>query len=359
MADETTINLSDEAIANANSPEELLGKSKEEDKPSEETKDTTEESSKEDTTVEEQSSETIDEGNTNSSGSETKEPEDNKTKEPESSSTTEPEEKIDYEGFYKTIMKPFKANGKEIQIRNVNEAIQLMQQGANYTRKMQALAPHRKLLIMLENNGLLDESKLNYLIDLDKKNPDAIRKLVKDSGIDSLDLALNEDNKTEYQPKNYGVSDQDATFIETLNELKADPEGFKTLQEIHSRWDTESINMLAKYPQIMNDINMHRQLGIYDKVVAEVERQKVLGNISSNTPFLQAYKAVGDIMNEAANKRKPIARGTAPKTVSNNARVNAAAPTKSTGRKASNVFNPLSLSDEDFEKQFELFRNRV
>ena len=51
-----------------------------------------------------------------------------------------------------------------------------MQMGAGYGRKLQDMQPHLKTLRMLEKNNLLDEGKLSYLIDLDQKNPDAIKK---------------------------------------------------------------------------------------------------------------------------------------------------------------------------------------
>ena len=102
-----------------------------------------------------------------------------KSSESDKESTPTESEKTDYEAFYKEVMTPFKANGKLIELRNPAEAVQLMQMGANYTRKMQAIQQHRKVLTMLENNGLLDEGKLSFLIDIEKKNPDAIQKLVK------------------------------------------------------------------------------------------------------------------------------------------------------------------------------------
>src|SRR5690606_21653948 len=71
----------------------------------------------------------------------------------------------DYEKLYKEIMKPFKANGREIKLNSPEEVITLMQKGANYTKKMQALQPHLKIVRMLENNQLLDEGKLSQLID--------------------------------------------------------------------------------------------------------------------------------------------------------------------------------------------------
>lgn len=74
-----------------------------------------------------------------------------------------PKEEVepDYKSFYNTVMAPFKANGKEIKLQNAQEAIQLMQQGANYTRKMQSIAPYRKLISTLEDNGLITNGTVN------------------------------------------------------------------------------------------------------------------------------------------------------------------------------------------------------
>lgn len=276
------------------------------------------------------------------------------------------QETIDYKAEYERIMKPFKANGKTIELRNPDEVIKLMQQGANYTRKMQAIAPHRKLLIMLENNGLLDENKLNYLIDLDKKNPDAIKKLIKDSGVDAIDLSLEDENK-QYIPNNYRVDDAAVTFQSALEEVQNQPGGQDTLIEIQ-KWDDSSKNVLWTNPELMSIINTHRQNGIYDLVSSEVERQRVLGNIPEGMSFIEAYKRVGDAMNASAGKQKqsrqPIARGTTTtqqsvrKTLSNNDRVKAAAPTRGTNKtNKTPIVNPLTMSDEEFLKFFD--KNRL
>lgn len=269
------------------------------------------------------------------------------------SKVDESSEKIDYEGFYKKVMAPFKANGKMISLRNPEEAIKLMQQGANFTKKMQTIAPYRKLLIMLENNDLLDESKLNYLIDLDKKNPEAIKKLVKDAGIDPVDIDTDEESK--YQPSNHQVSDKEANFVSVLDELKQDAQGVQTLQEINQKWDEQSKNALWEDPSIMQTIHAQRETGVYQKICEEMERQKMLGNIPNNTPFLVAYKQVGDWLVQQNVKRQPVAtKKVMPKSqVTNSARAKAAAPTRSNKNKVEKFINPLSMSDDDFLKQFE------
>jgi len=90
------------------------------------------------------------------------------------------------EDFMKEITAPFRANGKDMQIDSVEDVRKLMQMGANYNKKMAAIKPNLKFIKMLENNDLLNEESISYLIDLQKKDPAAIKKLLKDSGTNPL-----------------------------------------------------------------------------------------------------------------------------------------------------------------------------
>lgn len=275
---------------------------------------------------------------------------------------------VDYESFYKEVMKPIKANGKTVEVRTPEEAIQLMQMGANYTRKMQDIAPHRKTLLMLENNGLLDPDKLSYLIDLDKKNPEAIKKLIKDSGLDPMDFDPNE--QVQYQKGNHTVTDEEANFRSNLDDLKSTPEGLETLRTINDSWDQASKEVMWANPDVMNVIHQQRSNGIYDRIAGEVERQRTLGKIPANVSFLQAYKTIGDVMQannafadltpagskpETTTKQPLETKAAKPKDqVKNNEKAEAATQTRPTStQKASQTKNPLAVSDEEFMKQFE------
>lgn len=123
----------------------------------------------------------------------------------------------DYEKLYNELLSPFRANGKEIQIDKVEDARRLMQMGANYNKKMAALKPHLKTLKLLENNGLLDEQKLSFYIDIEQKKPEAIAKLLKDSNIDPLDFDL---EKNDYKASTYTVDDREIELDTVLDELK-------------------------------------------------------------------------------------------------------------------------------------------
>jgi hypothetical protein len=269
---------------------------------------------------------------------------------------------VDYEGFFKQVMTPFKANGREIKLTTPEEAIRLMQMGAGYGRKLQDLQPALKTLRMLEKADLLDEGKLSFLIDINNKNPEAIKKLIADSGIDPLDFD-NQDNVS-YTPTNHSVSDKEMAFQTTLKDVESAKGGTETIRLVNQTWDQESKAALWDQPEILKVMQSQRENGIYDQIVAEIDRQKLLGDISQNTPFLQAYQSAGDKLFPKAKTdtrtgdtppTQVIAtRTAAPKAqVQNGSKAAAAASTKTTTqRKAGVTINPLEMADDDFLKTF-------
>lgn len=271
---------------------------------------------------------------------------------------------FNYKEGYEKLMAPFKANGKMITPRSPEEAISLMQMGANYTRKMQELQPYRKVMLMLQNNGLMDEEKLSFLIDLDKKNPEAIKKLLKDSGTDPLDF--NPEEEINYQGGNYRVTDTEADFATEIDDLKSTQEGQATLGVISSTWDAASKDALYQNRGLLHTIHEQRENGIYDTIANEVNRLQMLGQIPVGTPFIQAYNHVGNLLaqqgafNQVAKPEpvqavkpavKPVVRVAQPKqTLANSEQAKAASLNRAATRKATPIVNPLAMSDEDFAK---------
>lgn len=281
--------------------------------------------------------------------------------------------------FYDSLIgKPIKANGKDIILKNPEEVLRLVQMGAGYGKKIHAMQPHLKTIRMLENNNLLDTDKLSFLIDLDKKNPEAIKRLIKESGIDPLDINL-EDN-ADYRPTNHGVSDTEVTFAETLKEVAELPGGRETIQLINTTWDHTSREALWAQPELLTIFQSQRENGLWDQITAEMDRMKVLGDIKPNTPFIDAYKMAGDALVQANSLQmpgtvstqtpKPVApttpaqggsdqqhgrvlatRAAAPKSsATNNDKAKAAASPSSVSRKAKEVINPLDMPDDEFLK---------
>jgi len=278
------------------------------------------------------------------------------------------------QSFFMKVMAPIKANGKTIELRTPEEAIQLMQQGANYTQKMQAIAPHRKMLTMAQNNGIT-EDKLSFLIDLEKGNPEAIQKFLRDKGVDPL--SIDTDAEPTYREGTHKVSDTEVAFQSNLEELSSTPEGKETLQEINSTWDNASKEALWGEPGLMPVIHAQKQNGVYDRISSEVSRRRILGQITPETPFIEAYQAVGndllksdgfaDLVQKTPNPvavstpRAAVATTVAtPKpAVDNGDKARSASPTRSTPKPAKTTINPLSMSDEEFKANFASMRSQT
>ena len=211
----------------------------------------------------------------------------------EAKSEDKKEDVIDYKAEYEKLVSPFKANGVDIKVSNIDEAISLMQMGANYHKKMASLKPALKVVRLLEKNNLLDETQLSYLIDLHKKDPEAITKLVKESGIDPVDIDVSQDTK--YSPKTQLVSDTEMQLDTILDTIKDTPQFTRTIHTITKEWDDASRSVIASNPHIISIINEQVHNGIFDKVNTELQRQRSFGRLT-DVSDLDAYKQVGDYL---------------------------------------------------------------
>ncbi len=272
-----------------------------------------------------------------------------------------PKEETDYKAEYEKILAPFSANGKQMQVQSAEEAITLMQMGANYNKKMAALKPNLKLLKLLENNNLLSEEKLSFLIDLDKKNPDAITKLVKDSGLDPLEMDV---SKSDYKPNTYTVHDREVELDSVLSDIQDTPTYSKTISVVGTKWDGESKKIIVENPQLIKVINDHMANGVFDLISNEVDRQRALNRLNGVSD-IEAYRLVGDEMhNRGALRPASQPAQKAPGTVrepvptkpaaqnqdTRSKKLAASAPKAAAPVSKDPDFNPLALSDEDFAK---------
>ena len=291
-----------------------------------------------------------------------------KNKDSSNTKSTESSTPQDYEKLYKEVMAPFKANGREIQPKSIEDIKQLMQMGANYNKKMQALKPNLKLLKMLENNGLLDESKLSFLIDLDKKNPEAISKLVKDSGVDPMEI--DEEKVKSYKSGTYSVNDKEIELEQVLDELESTPTFDRTLTIVSKEWDQASRNVFAQHPQMLKLINNHIQVGVFDLISKEMETERALGRLTGLSDF-DAYRQVGDAINarggfdhlkpqdgQNQGHQTPVTQKTDvpnPKKqeedkLKDKRRAATLGRTTAPSSNKLSDYNPLAMSDEEFEK---------
>ena len=272
---------------------------------------------------------------------------------------------VNFEDEYKRLLAPFKANGKDIQVKNVDDAIGLMQMGANYNKKMAALKPSLKLMKMLENNGLLSEEKIGYLIDLEKKIPGAVNRLVNESGIDPMEFDA--EKAKAYKQTAYAVDDREIELDTVLDELQGTPTYTRTLDVVSNKWDVASKQAVSQSPQLLKVINDHVASGIYDLISSEVERERVFGRLNGMSD-IEAYRQVGDALHASGGFNhlgKPQANTTPvtpapvvvqpkPKAVEDDKLKDKRRAASSTRPAAPTVmakdFNPLNLSDAEFSK---------
>ena len=198
--------------------------------------------------------------------------------------------------FYTKVSAPFKADGKDIQVRTPEDVVRLMQMGVNYSRRMQEMKPLRAMDTMLKNNGLNDPAKLNFLIDLSKGNPEAIKKLLKDHKVDPIDLDVTKE--ANYKATNYQTDPKDLAFQEAIDTTLAAEGGKDIIRDINAQWDDESKEALRVEPSIFENLLEQKRSGVYGKIKTELEYQRTMGFLT-NVPFLAAYNQVGAAMQKA------------------------------------------------------------
>ena len=268
---------------------------------------------------------------------------------------------FDYESAFKKVTAPFKANGVDMQVKDPDDVVRLMQMGANYQKKMSQLKPNLKLIKMLENNELLDEAKLNNLIDLSKKDPQAITKLIKESTVDPLEI--DKEAPVDYQPNNYSISDKEYNLDKVLDDIKGSETFDKTINVLTKEWDMESRSTISDYPEIIAVINDHMANGVFDQVNARLQQEKTLGKLTG-TPDVEAYRIIAEDMHKNGSFNHSQSQSTETSKVSSKSETNqadvdrdkkrkAAAPVKQvTSKKAPPENEFLGLSDDEFMKKY-------
>ena len=204
---------------------------------------------------------------------------------------------------------------------------------------------------------MLDQNKLNNLIDLSKKDPKAIAQLIKDSGIDPLDIDT--DEEVTYKPNNYSVSDKEFKINQAIDDIRDTPSFDKTINILAKEWDNESKNLISDNPEIISIINDHVFNGVFDKVQSVVDTERALGRLQ--VPDVVAYRQVaehlqsqGALSNQQESVRPPPASVPKAKAqdpaVVKQKRKAAAGTRKTAGKTEAASANYLGMTDEEFMK---------
>lgn len=277
-------------------------------------------------------------------------------------SDEEEEENLEEQGiqelrdFYQAVTAEFRANGKDMQIFNPSDIQSLMQQGINYSQKMAGLKPIIAIGKTLKQHGLDDPDKISYLIDLHNKDPKAIAKLIKDSEMDVYEY--DEATADDYKPSN--KVKEETPLDEVMSDLESSPRYQDLINAVATKWDLASRQQIADNPGVLRVLSKQMEDGTFDRITAGVEYQHMIGKLK-DIPYIQAYAMVEEQLNSSNVQQEPEApkatsfKATRPvkKKVSSTAKKRKAASPQSGNNVAEEVFNPLTVSDEELLEYME------
>ena len=269
--------------------------------------------------------------------------------------TNKPEtQEVNYREFYEQMTKPFKANGREIQITKPEDMISLAQKGLNYVKNMTELKPIKQLNALLNQHGITQED-LGLLIELKQKKPEAIAKIVKESGVDIYGLDVDEADK--YVPNAPQAPHINEALEATLEELKVSSPVFnQTIQVVGNQWDDSSRNMIAEHPQLLRIIDAQMADGTFAKIDSVVQYERALGRLVGLSD-LEAYVEVERRLQQVGSQPTPVVVAsqqpveTRQQQQVNNQRKSAAPPRAVKETVVNQPINSPALSDDEFLKQ--------
>ena len=217
------------------------------------------------------------------------------------STETEPTE-IDYKAFYETVTQDFKASGKVIPgVKEPEKFIKALQMATDYALKTAALKPALKRVKMLD--GISDE-EFTEMLDFRKRNPEVIKKALKEAQLDPLDLDLED---IQYTPQSKIMSDADYEFKETIEKLsQEDAVAFQRTQHIVlNELDTTSKTTVLSNPHILSALQSEVASGRFEKIQAQALQLKAFGGYN-NVPDIELYSFIANEMDKQALQKQGI-----------------------------------------------------
>jgi hypothetical protein len=189
-----------------------------------------------------------------------------------------------------------KALGQEFEFSEqemIEKFPQAFSQAMDYTKKMQAIKPYRKIVDAIQQEGL-SQDDVNLAIDALKGNKDAMAVLMKRNNLDALDIDT--EKAESYRPSDYGRHESVIAITDVVNEIKDDPEYPRTFKVLNDQWDSNSWDAISKNPKMIKGLHTDIKSGLFDVLAPVAEKMKVYDewNGVSKKSDLQYYWAAAD-----------------------------------------------------------------
>lgn len=181
-----------------------------------------------------------------------------------------------YKEFYEQVaLAKFTANGKEVEgFKNPADLIRAQQMLHGYSDKMKVFKEYKPFLKALEERKLTtDADKFNLAMSIVDGDPEAIKKVLKEKGIDPLELDLEDIRYTE---KNTLPSQAQMLIEDTYEQAENLGVGDKFTKVINKDWDIKSLQELVTNNAVRADLLQHLSDGTYDIVSNEIKKMELL-----------------------------------------------------------------------------------
>lgn len=200
---------------------------------------------------------------------------------------------IDYKAFYETVTQDFKASGKTMPgVKEPEKFIKALQMATDYALKTAALKPALKRVKMLEE---VSDEDLAEMLDFKKRNPEVIKKALKEANIDPLELDM---DKVNYVPQVQMISDSEYDFRETVDELSKDVKFNDTRQLILSGLDTKSKELALTDTRVLKALHQEVVSGRIEQIQAKALELRAFGSVDSSITDLELYATIARQMDQ-------------------------------------------------------------
>lgn len=257
---------------------------------------------------------------------------------------------FDYKTTFNELIKPLKVSGREVQVKSIDDARNLMSMGMDYSNKMRDIKPLRALRETLKQAGIVSddgtirEDDLALLIDINNGNKDALVKLMKDKNIDPLDLDSTEENV--YVPQAQIVSEGAVELQEVEQTLNARGT-LPTVLEKLNILDPQSKQYFATKPDDLLKLEEDISSGVFDQIMGQVQYEKSLGRLEGMSD-MDAYITIVRANAQMNGTQPPVEEKA--QTPSKERRKAAGINKRPPATKNKKTYDFLNMSDEEFEK---------
>lgn len=168
----------------------------------------------------------------------------------------------------------YKANGKEYEFSEdeiFDRFGQVFAQAMDYTKKTQQLKPWRKTIDAIEQ-AKLSEDDVNLAIDVLKGDKDAIAALLKRTGVDALELDV---DNVKYAPRDYGRNESELAIKDIVEEISRDKEYETTYDILEHQWDDKSRKAFVENPELIRQLHIDVKSGMFETLAPVVQKMRV------------------------------------------------------------------------------------